>query len=129
MNILILFLLAAFPPASKDSLYSHSEEQCAFIYTKIRKWDLTLKEQGTFYLKYSHRDTRYERKSPVDFYGFWKKINDTIILTIVYPLENDCYLKNARFIQSKDTLNAFPATSVCLPQTLERVQRFSEKRF
>lgn len=129
MNILILFLLAAFSPASTDPLYSHSEEQCAFSYTKIRKWDLTLKEQGIFYLKYSHRDTRYKLKPAVDYQGFWKKINDTIILTIVYPLQNDCYLKNVRFIQSKDTLKVLTTTGVCLPQTLERVQRFSERHF
>ncbi|HEY9256823.1 hypothetical protein [Chitinophaga sp.] len=129
MNILFLFFLASFPPVPKDSLYSYHEERCAMAYVTIRHWDLTLKEHGTFNLTYSYRDTRYVRKPAIDFHGIWNKKNDTIILTIVFPLENDCSLKDVRFIESKDTLKAVTHTSICLPPTLARVQRFSGRYF
>lgn len=72
--MLFLFLLAAFQQPAADSLYSHSEYQCmGSIYTVTRNWNLTLKEQGTFHLKYIKRDSRYERKPALDFQGTWKR--------------------------------------------------------
>jgi hypothetical protein len=125
MNMLFLFLVTAFQPAPKDTLYAYNEQVCSYAYAVTNSWELTLKEQGTFLLKYDHDDNRYTRKPAVDFHGVWKKNNDTLTLTLVYPLQNDCYFSKAIYIHSKDTLTALANSNTCLPRTLERVVIFS----
>ena len=129
MNFLCLLFLTGFHPAFADSLYSHSEQRCAYAYAITSQWDLTLKAQGTFHLKYNYWDSRYKRKPAVDFIGSWEKRNDTLILSIAAPLQNDCYLTRFRFIQSKDTLKSLSADNICLPASLEPVKIFSSVYF
>lgn len=129
MIILLLSFLTPFYPNYSDSLYSHSEQHCAVTYTVTSKWDLILKEQGTFQLKYSSWDTRYKRKPAIDFLGSWEKINDTLILTIVAPLQPDCYVSKVRFVQSKGKLTSLTTTNICLPNILEPVKQFTEGLF
>lgn len=123
MNILLLYFMMQSMPLTQDKLYTHTEVECSVWYTIKKKWDLHLKEYGTFSLRFNKEDTRYKRKTESEFLGTWVNKNDTIVLSVSSPLPNDCGLKGLRCILSKDTLKSLTIGNVCLPSVLEPIKR------
>lgn len=124
MNILLfLYFIIPFNTNYQDRQYSHRDIVCAYSYTVTKQWNLNLKGQGTFNLKFSKKDTRYKKETELDFLGTWENKNDTIILTVSAPLPNDCGFKNASYILSKDTLKSLVIENICLPVVLESIKK------
>ncbi|QJB30800.1 hypothetical protein HF329_05600 [Chitinophaga oryzae] len=122
MNIMLLYFMMQSMPLTQDKLYTHTEIKCSVWYTIKKKWDLHLKEYGTFSLKFNKEDTRYKKKKGSNFFGTWVSKGDTIILTVSAPLPTDCGLKGAKYILSRDTLKSLMIGNICLPSVLEPVK-------
>jgi|GEM_PF-1769465 len=68
-TLAFLYLLAPLSINLQDKQYSHTENQCSYDYTVTKQWDFKLKAQGSFNLKFSSVDSRYNSKSISDFLG------------------------------------------------------------
>jgi len=119
MNILaFLYLVAPLSINLQDKQYSHTENQCSFVYTVTKQWDLKLKAQGSFNLKFSSVDSRYNGKSVSDFLGTWEQRGDTIVMSFVSPSSGQGIIKNIKYLSSKKKLSAVGVRDYRLPLPL-----------
>ncbi|MBO9731472.1 MAG: hypothetical protein J7623_22720 [Chitinophaga sp.] len=122
MNIILLYFIIQSGAATQDKLYFYTATECSMWYAVKTEWGLNLKEHGTFILKFTKKDTRFQKETKSDFLGTWQNKNDTIILTVSAPLPNDCGIKTANYVLSGDKLKSLMMYNLCLPSVLAPIK-------
>jgi len=127
MKIYLLLSMLFFLQPKLGKIYSKEKTVGYYDYAVTKRWELELKEQGTFTLTYKKKDSRFEKTIKFDFIGTWEKKNDTIVFkNSLAASSQPCYFKTVQYIVSESNLTLI-GSDLCLPESFDIGNRFTIK--
>jgi hypothetical protein len=102
MSLKYLILILVLGTNKLPKRFYYESNVCSVSHTTIQKWDLDLRDGGSFVLQYSFRDTRFPKASGDTIIGEWKASNDTLHLT--QKTKTNMFFHGATYVLKNETL-------------------------